>query len=172
MRIFALDLGRKCGFASGTPNSIPLSGIWQFSEGRAIAQMELRNRIHLHWDKNPPEIVVVEAPLPLKAFARLKTSENSVRMTYGMHAVAEIAALEYDIDFKEVSADTARKHFIGRANFGNRNDTKREVIRRCHQLGFMKTNENNDNQADAICCWDWGIAHLTRKSPRELHMFP
>lgn len=171
--VFSLDLAMNSGFAIGRPGKVPHSGAVRLkkpSEPRPVAFSNLIAFLRAQFVGVKPDLVVVEAPLALGAFARLG-GQDVVQITYGFHAIAAGMAARHGIRFEEVSVQTARKHFLGRANLGDRKSTKAAVVARCHVLGLMPKDRKDDNQADAICVWDWACATLMRVRPKELHLF-
>lgn len=171
--VAAFDLAVNTGFAIGAPGAVPHSGavrLKKASEPRAVAFSNLIAFLRAQFVGAKPDLMVVEAPLALQAFAKLG-GQDVVQVTYGFHAIAAGMAARHGIRFEEVSVATARKHFLGRANLGDRAATKAAVVARCHLLGLMPKDRHDDNQADAICVHDWACATLMRVAPKELHLF-
>ncbi len=171
--VYALDLATVMGFAYGEPSTVPVSGAVRLkkpSEPRATAFSNLVAFLNTQFQNIRPVLVIVEAPLHIGAFAKLG-GMDVVRMTYGFHAIAAALAARHGIPFEEIGVATARKHFLSRAHFNDRRSTKLATVQRCQQLGYMKKDETSDNQADALCVWDWACAHLMRVAPKELHLF-
>lgn len=174
MRIFALDLGVRAGYAIGDAGARPDSGtvtLKNFDEHRAVAFSNLICFLNESWTADRPALVVKEAMLPLQAFKTLGNAEHTIRMTAGLHAVVEAMCVRHGIHFEEVADSTARKHFIGRARMGARKDTKAAVIQRCHVLGYMARTCKDDNRADALATWDWAAAHFGGRTATVLHLF-
>ena len=172
--VFALDLARQAGYATGRPGAKPESGAMKLAppkQGRDVVFGNLIALLNNQWRADRPAIVVCEAPLALDAVAKLGNSQDLVRMTYGLHAIVGGMCARYGIRHEEVNVGSARKHFLGRARLGDRESTKAAVVARCHLLGYMHPENHNDNQADALAVWDWACAHLMRTPPAELHMF-
>lgn len=172
--IMALDMGVNLGVARGAPGTIPEScsvRLKQPSQGGAVAMANLVAFLQTTFTSGRPSILVKEAPLALQGFANMGNAEKTVRLTYGLHGVAEAMAIRFGIPWHEVHDATARKHFLGRGRLGSRSETKAAVIARCHLLGYFGTTITNEDRADACCVWDWACATLARTAPRDLHLF-
>ena len=113
---------------------------------------------------------MTEAPLPLQAYRNLGNAAATVRMTHGLHSIVEGMCVRFGLHHEEVADATIRKHFIGRRNMGERANTKAAVIQRCHVLGYMPKECNDDNRADALALWDYAAAIHGAKASR-LHLF-
>src|SRR5690606_10064657 len=96
---------------------------------------------------------------------------HTVRLTFGLHGVVDGVAERFDLDCREVHDATARKHFIGKGRMGDREATKRAVLTRCHQLGWLARDCRDEDRADALCVWDWACAHVARR-PGAIQLFP
>lgn len=171
--VLALDLGTTLGFAVGQPGAVPHSGAVKLKKDKQSRNVSFGNLIswlNAQMIGAKPDIVVVEAPLALQAFAKLG-GQDVVQVTYGFHAIAAGLAQRHGIRFEEVHVGTVRKHFLGRSNLGDRESTKAAVVARCHLLGYMAKDRTSDNQGDALAVWDWAVATLLRSPPKELHLF-
>lgn len=165
--IFALDIAIHTGFAVGSAGALPRSGVVTLKkrgETRDVAFYNMRKFLENEWKAARPTLVVKEAPFMLGAFGRRSNSQETVMLAYGLHAQAESMAYEYGIRCEQAPAQTIRKHFIGRANMGSREETKLAVVKRCHLLGLMPKDRFDDNRADACAVWDWACAKYVRKS--------
>lgn len=176
MNILALDLGVRTGFAIGTAGHglMPRSGariLKKPSEHRSVAFSNLIAWLQdtLHTER--PDLVVREAPLALQAFRTLNNAAFTVRVTHGLHGIVEGMCARFAIRCEEAADATVRKHFIGKANAGNRQATKAAVIQRCHVLGYMPKDASDDNRADACALFDFAAATYGNRRARELHLF-
>lgn len=174
MRILALDLGVRTGFAFGEAGAAPRSGVVTLKDrddkrdvafGNLIAWLDKLLR------EDRPDLVLREAPLNLQAFRTLDNAAFTVRVTLGLHAIVEGICQRFGTQAEEVPDATIRKHFIGRANCGGRPATKAAVIQRCHVLGYMRRDCADDNRADALATFDYAAATFGKRAPRELVLF-
>jgi hypothetical protein len=172
--ILALDIATRCGFALGSPGAIPRSGtvvLKRPDEPREVAFANFMFWLSARLNIEKPALIVKEAPFHLGAFAKVGNSEAAVKLTYGLHAIAEGLARRYGIRIESVADQTVRCHFIGKGRLGDRKATKAAVVERCQVLKLMPRECTDDNRADAIATWDWAAATFGRARPRELHLF-
>lgn len=172
--IYCLDLGIRTGFASGEVGAAPSSAtviLKKPDEHRSVAFSNLMAWLDAQWRTERPALVVKEAPLNLQAFKSLGNAAFTVRVTHGLHGVVEGMCTRFGIPFEDIADASVRKHFIGKANCGNRAATKAAVVQRCHLLGYMPKDCSDDNRADACALWDWAAATFGRRQPASLHLF-
>ena len=172
--IMALDIGVNLGVAHGAPGAIPESyavKLKKADQSPAVALANLVAFLQVSFTAQRPSLLVKEAPPPLQAFANMGNAETTVRLTLGLHAVAEAIAVRYGVSWQEVHDSTARKHFIGRGRMGTRKATKAAVVARCHALGYFGEGVKDDNRADACCVFDWASAELCRAPLARFAMF-
>lgn len=165
--IMALDLGTRAGFAVGPPGAVPRSGAVQLKkpdQSRAIAYASLIGFLCEEFERERPSLVAKEAPIPLQAFRSLGNAEATVRITFGLHAIAEGVCQRYGIRCVEEHNQTIRKHFLGRSKLGTREATKRAVLSRCWLLGLLPRDCRDDDRADACATHDWASASYGRRS--------
>lgn len=164
MRILALDLARKTGWAlGGVRDNAPESGsITIASEGASMAKLfsdwrlYLRDFLSLHRDIRT---VVFESPLP-PMMKTGSTSIEAIRRLMGLAAVTE--ELLYTLgnyDIREARVADVRTHFIG-SNRHKRDEAKTLTKRRCRQLGWSPV---DDNAADALALWDYQRGILVKQ---------
>lgn len=183
MRILSLDLAVRTGWAIGSPGAAPRCDVVRVKNPQqgvetGAEQMGrfIRDMCLIASDR--PELIVYEAPLPVFDSHDERNGERTIRRSHESivlppmlaGAVHSIAAC-YGIDCFKVFPATIRKHFVGRANLGSRDATKRAVIDRCHLLGYLPRTDRDDNKADALALWDYAMAKWSRAAPRELHFF-
>jgi hypothetical protein len=173
---YALDLATRTGFAKGRPGERPFSGailLKRTGQPRAVALGNLIAFLNDEWSIETPKLVCTEAPLSLGAFATIGSSEANVRMHHGLHGVVEGMCGRFGCRLIEANNAKVRKHFIGVGNMGDRDATKLAVVRRCHMLGLMPKDSNDNDRADAIALHDWSCATFGRRSTsiQELVLF-
>ena len=173
--IVSLDVGKSMGFASGMPGDCePRSfsvKLGRTSDRRPVVAGNLIAFLDKEFRIEKPALVFKEMPLVLGAFLKLGVSDASVRSHYGLHCVIEGMCARFGVPWHEEANSRIRKHFIGKAHLGKREDTKRAVLSRCIQLGYLPRGCEDDNRADALAGWDWASVHLGRKPPSELHFY-
>jgi len=165
--IFCLDLGVSCGFAHGRPGDAPISGTVRLKTPRDSMDVAFANLIAFlceQFETLRPQLLVKEKMLALQAFAAIGNAEATVRAHAGYHAIVEGLCVRFDIPWDDVADSTARKHFLGRAHMGSREETKRAVVARCHALKIMPPDCDDDNRADALAIHDWACANFGSKA--------
>lgn len=172
--IFALDIGVRLGVCVGVPGGHPVS--WSVrlkkpSEPREIACANLIAFLQSEWMKARPAILFKEAPPALQGFAQMGNSEATVRLTYGLHAMAEAMAARFGLSWQEKAVATIRKHYLGNAGRGERAATKRAVIARGVMLGYLPKGCTDDNRGDAVAAWSWAETHIAHRPPSSLILF-
>ena len=165
MLILALDLGLRTGWAFGEAGKHPSSGS---DKVRLVDMIKWLDEM-LRGER--PELVVTEAPLPLRAYRRLGTSELSVYDALKRAGIVEAMCGRWKIARREVDVLKVRKHFTGASSHGGREESKRAVIMRCRQLGYVAADETDDDRCDALAIWDWAGVRVAGKQPKVLHMF-
>lgn len=161
--IFTLDLGVTTGFARGKPGDAPTSGTVRLkkpSESIDIAFANLIAFLCQEFETGRPALVVKEKMLSLQAYAVIGNAESTVRAHGGYHAIVEGICVRYGIAWDDVADSTTRKHFLGRAHMGSREETKAAVVARCQLLGLIPKDCKEDNRADACCVHDWACANF------------
>lgn len=161
--IFCLDLGVASGFAKGRPGDAPVSGtvrLKQKGESIDVAFANLVAFLCQEFERDRPALVIKEQMLALQAFMAMGNAESTVRAHAGYHAIVEALCVRFGIPWDDVADSTARKHFIGRAHMGSRDETKAAVVERCKLLGLMPKDCDDDNRADALCVHDWACANF------------
>lgn len=172
--VFALDLGQRTGFAVGRVGDVPRSGavlLKAKSEHRSIALGNLIAWLDIEWRATLPDLVVVEAPMPLQAFGDRGNAEATVHMALKLHGIVEAMSSRFGVRMEQGHAATIRKYFVGKGRAGNRADTKRATIDRCRLLKLIPPDCDDDDRADAIGTFEWGCATFMGKIPEALHLF-
>lgn len=164
MRILALDLARKTGWALGTiHDKVPASGsVTLANEGASMGKLfsswriYLRDFLSLHPDIR---VVVFEAPL-VPEQKRGETNISTTRRLIGLAAVTEELLFSLDrYDIREARVSDVRTHFLG-SNRNKREAAKRLTMGRCRQFGW---NPVDDNAADALALWDYQRGILVKQ---------
>lgn len=164
--ILTFDPATRVGWACGRAGEHPQSGVVTLKktgDPRGIAFDNLISWLQSKISDERPELIVKEAPMPLQAFRQVGSSEDNVRLQFGLHAILEAMAQRFGVNIEDVSASTVRKHFIGHAHMYGRAETKRAVVQRCHMLGLMPRECADDNIADALAIHDWACAVYGRR---------
>lgn len=174
--IYGLDLGVRSGVTEGCPGATPRAysvELKKSHEAQSVAFSNLIAFLNQRFTASPPQLLVKEAMLPLEAFRQIGNAEKTVRLHAGMHAVVEGMCDRFGVAWRDVRDGTVRKHFIGKARMGTREETKAAIVARCHLLGLMPRDCWDDNRADSIAVHDWACAVFGRRaaSMRELYFF-
>jgi hypothetical protein len=161
--IYCLDLGITTGFAKGKPGDAPVSGTVRLKQKGETIDVAYANLIAFlagEFARERPVLVVKEKMLALQAFMAMGNAESTVRAHAGYHAIVDGLCVRFNIPWDEVADSTARKHFIGIARTGDREETKRAVVARCHALKLMSPDCHDDNRGDALAIHDWACANF------------
>lgn len=161
--IFCLDLGVTSGFAKGRPGDAPVSGTVRLKKPGESIDIAFANLISFlceQFEVDRPALVVKEKMLSLQAYASIGNAEKTVRAHAGYHAIVEAVCVRFGIEWDDIADSTARKHFLGRAHMGARDETKAAVVARCQLLGLIPKDCKDDNRADACCIHDWACANF------------
>lgn len=181
--ILAIDGATVSGWALGAPRTIPRvdkhrlkkpsEDTWLVADGAARFVRDI-----CFIESTRPDLIAIEALMPNFNSNDEREGERQVQRSAAsmltppliMGAVRGIAAC-YGIQVVQVYPATWRKHYLGRANFGSREETKRQTIARGQLLGYLPPGCKDDNQADACGIFNWAEATFGRVSPKELVMF-
>lgn len=166
--VLGIDGAVQSGWTLGAPGTIPRVGVqrlkkpsedtWLVADG---AGRFLRDLCFI--ESTRPDLIAIEALMP--NFNSGDDRERQVQRSAAsmltppliMGAIRGVAAC-YGITVVQVYPATWRKHFLGRSNFGGRDETKRQTLLRCYQLGYLPPTCKDDNQADSCGVWDWASA--------------
>ena len=168
--ILAIDGATVSGFALGKPGAIPKVDVhrlkkpsedtWLVADGAARFVRDI-----CFIESTRPDLIAIEALMPNFNSNDDREGERQVQRSAAsmlvppliMGAVRGIAAC-YGIDVVQVYPATWRKHYLGRSNFGSRDETKRQTIARGVMLGYLPAGCKDDNRADAAGIFDWAAA--------------
>lgn len=176
MRVLALDIAEKLGWAVGDAGAIPLSGSKLLikkgdpvENGPGECFLFLQALIRQH----KPDCVVREAWLDPVA----QPSSAAIISQLLLHGAALAICSAYKLPMYAVAVGTWRTHFTGRAHVSkqekdiDRLANKRMVADRAKLLKYIPRDSEPDfDQCDAIGIWDWGSAHIGKR-PSALHLF-
>lgn len=165
MRVLALDLSTKVGFAVDAPDGSarPRTGVWKLpivaaddygTMGLALQQW-LRGLVGM----TGAEMLAYEAPLVRAggAFNGAFTNAHTVRIQLGFTMAAQIVAAERRLPVVAAAVQTIRKHFCGHGHA-----KKPAVMERCRVLGWEIADHN---AADAAAVWSWAKSAHDKRYP-------
>ncbi|TVR06663.1 MAG: hypothetical protein EA385_15205 [Salinarimonadaceae bacterium] len=184
MLIMFLDLAVQTGYAYGRPGEKPKAGVVRVkkpSDPLHIAPWNLETFLQDINAFGLPDLIAYEAPIPLNAAmsdGRPRSAE-ALLIPIKLEQAVERYCLPRQIRWERLYPATIRKHFLGKANFGQRDETKRAVLDRCRLLGYIDRdrvvrNKSSDplfDEADALAGWDCASAKYARARPAELMLF-
>lgn len=139
MKILALDLGTRTGFATATAPDAILAGTWDFQPSRydssGMRFVKFRARIQETCESIRPDLVVYEE-------VRRHAGTTAAHVYGGLLAMLQSYCLEAKLNFVGVPVGTIKKHATGKGSA-----SKAEMIAAVRKLGFCPA---DDNEADAI----------------------
>ena len=154
MRLFALDLATKTGWASGTPEA-QRGLVWGHiklpSTGSDIGAFLAAYRTWLVGmiDMHQPDWIAFEAPvLPQQ------TSLNTVRKLQCLCGLTELIARDHKIDCTEANNQKVKVFFTGHG--GKKGD---RIIKSCNVRGW---DTQDQDEADALAVWLYTLAQLDK----------
>lgn len=180
--ILAIDGATVSGWALGKPGTIPKvdakrlkethEDTWLVADGAARFVRDI-----CFIESTRPDLIAIEALMPNFNSNDEREGERKVQRSAAsmlvppliMGAVRGIAAC-YGITIVQVYPATWRKHYLGRSNFGSRDETKRQTIARGVTLGYLQPGCKDDNKADAAGVWDWAAA-VHGRAAQPFHLF-
>ena len=162
MIILAFDIAGRTGIAYGSAGGNPRATAVDLGKGRseAVRFAKMIETTQFMLDRYKPDLVVYEAPI-----GGPRTSHFLV----GIAACFTGQARLMGYDPKACSIASIRKHFLGK-NLTSRDfpgwtkakvrtEIKRQVIARCHLLGWPV---RDDDEGDAVSLWDYAGATFGR----------
>ena len=81
------------------------------------------------------------------------------------YAILGVCACYDRVRFESVVVGTVRKHFCGQASAGSRAETKKMVLRRAIDLGYLGRDVKNDNLADAAALFHYAVSKFAQAEP-------
>lgn len=168
--VWAFDLSSHCGIAKGFP---PENGDLSLLDSMTVDlqtkryQNEVFTLAHIaeafeswwYWatkdEADLPDLIAFEAPMPAAAKPRDNRPRNpqSLMLPSNLSSRLIQKAWRKDIPVEMIWPATIRAAFIGKTNAGDRKATKRAVIDRCKEWGYLPAGCNDDNRADACAIW-------------------
>lgn len=170
MRIAALDIATACGFAFGDTGTIPQSGSVRLKrpgEPPETAAFNMRAFLRDRFTLERFDLLAIEHFLNPAA----QKSADAVILQIMCFGVAVAEGMARGIRIEAPYPSTVRKHFLGRANMGERKETKAAVLNRARALSYIPRDCCDDNRADACALFDYAAATFARVAPPELVMF-
>ncbi len=166
------------GWAMGAPgDKAPLSGSATIRKPKESYGAIARGTRQMFMDlvaERKPDLVVWEAPWSIEAwFADCKRKgrpQNGMSVIIGNAIALHLMGLcdARDIPWQEVHRQTVMKHFIGTARPGGREEGKKAVLQRCHQLRYLPDLCKDDDRGDALANWDMACALWGGRIDKEL----
>ena len=148
MKILALDLGTKCGWAHSTWGSG--SGVWDLSIGRHESQ----GMRWIKFQKHLAEILPYTDFVAYESVAR-HLGTHAAHIYGGMVATLQRALTELGVDYTGVPVGTIKKFATGKGNA-----SKAMMIDMANQYKIVSDSViynkiTDDNEADAICLLEY-----------------
>lgn len=171
MKILALDPATYMGFAIGhAGGDVPESGTVRLKkrdEGPDVAAFNALCFLRDKFVLDKPDLVACEAILNPAG----QKSADAIILQLMVYGVIAATCRAYRVRFEHVGRTTILKHFIGVGRTGDRQTTKREVLKRAKALRYIPADCSDDNRADACALFDYASAHFARTQPRNLVLF-
>ena len=171
VKILALDLAQATGVAWGPAGQAPEVVKVTLRKKTDDLALGFKNigyflRDRFVFPANIPDLIVVEAPLEGG-----QLGAKQIMSGWGLYAAVEGVAAVYSIPCRAIHASSVRSHLCGRANFGDREATKRAVIQRCRMLKLIPAHCDDDNKADAAALHYYASCKFAGSS-REFFLTP
>lgn len=159
MKILALDLSSKSGWALGSPLDKPSSGVWDLrgdgkpDHGRYLSA--LAGAIERTILSHRPDLVIMEAPMKAQARAAVAKKrgvperDSTTRLLHNLCGVVEMICFEQRVRCEEEEVRTVRQAVLGCQPKG---DPKVAVMSFCRMLGWAPA---DDNAGDALVLWEY-----------------
>ena len=160
VKMLALDIATKFGWAVGSAESIPLFGSHQLPKPRYEGDFSARFLALAQWlhdaiDMHKPDMIVYEEPVMPRG-VEMSTTWATTRLLIGLVSWADGVAEDRGLKAFEVNNSTWKKHFSGSGRA-----EKIDTIRRCFSLGLHPA---DDNAADAIGILSYAL-HMKGQPP-------
>lgn len=190
--IWSLDLSTMTGVAMGRPPE-PLKRVNSFTlelrlhgeltnvvEDIARCELALERwfKQALTWKDAKPDLLVYEAPMDVQWASQSGTPRSTFALLLGPCLAATTIRMceKYGIDWKQISASTARNTFIGKSKRGKSekpDQIKKDVLEMCKKHGYLPnqaTLAQHNNQADALCLWHYSQVAFGGYQPPFEHL--
>lgn len=156
-RILALDIAYRTGWAhDGGMDGVPVTGVYDTRKSAGDAatgyRMGATFESFRRWligkiDEVKPWSIAFEAPLHVLR-AGVRSNQQTLRILFGLAAMAEAVAYELDIAIAEANIGTIKSHFAGSGKAD-----KDAMVARCQQLRWDIGAPADHNRADAAGLW-------------------
>jgi len=170
MKIMALDPATVLGFAYGESGDIPKSGSVRLKGRNDDVNVAPFNALAFLRDQfvlGKPDLCCIEHYMNPVA----QKSADAIILQIMVFGVIVAVCRSYGVRIETPHRATVLKHFIGKANMGERALTKQAVIKRSIALRYVPHGCVDDNRADACALFDYAAATFARAAPRELVFF-
>lgn len=164
MLILALDLGTRTGFALGVAGRTPESSsvtLKKPSEAHEVAARNLARFLRDHTTGRRPDLIAVEHYQQPGGQPSDAAVISSLLLAGALHGFAGT----HDIQIEAPYPSSIRKHFLGRANFGDRKVTNQAVVARSVALRYLPVGCDDWDRANACAVFDYACAHYARRLP-------
>lgn len=160
MKVLALDIATRLGWAVGSAGSLPLFGAHQLPKARYDGDFSGRFVAMAQWlhdmiDMHAPTLIAYEEPLMPRG-VEMTTTWATTRLLIGLVSWADGVAEDRGVAAMEVNNSTWKKHFVG-----NGRAEKIDTIRKCFSLGMQPP---DNNAADAIGILSFAL-HIKGQPP-------
>lgn len=147
MRVLALDLATRTGWAKGAAASRPLSGVIRLpSTGDNVGAFLAAWEQHLAGLLHDVDLAVFEAPLLPRT-----TSFKTVTKLHSLAGLTELVCLKAGVQVRSAMNNRVKKAWVGHGRA-----EKPAMIARAKALGFQP---QDDNHADALAIWFYAVTN-------------
>jgi Holliday junction resolvasome RuvABC endonuclease subunit len=168
-KILAADIATQTGIAEGRPGETPSLSTLKFG-GDGVSHARICANC-LDWiacklTDDPPDIIVIEAPLPIgAAIGRGRSNAKSIIRLQGLYCIVLAAATLKRIRVCDYEVGPIRTAFIGEPKLKG-DEAKRRCKRMCEMLGWPA---KNLDEADAAALWYFACASEAPKLAPIIH---
>lgn len=153
--IIALDPATKIGCAIGVPGSEPRLSSVMMRKDSDESHEDIYGRASRWFDhvlqRHQPVLVAVEKPF----YSTGNTTFSTTVVLQGLYAVLTGIARARNVTVWPVTSGSWRKHTLGKARHGSRDEAKKAMLKLCKTLGWHAP---DDNASDAAGVWIWASA--------------
>lgn len=161
MRLMAIDLGEKTGWARASGGARPSSGVEQMpqtGDDLGATCVALENFLRFHFKEMPRPDAVIYA----RSLAFGQPGQSAQMKKLGMAMVLEGACYRLDIPLHKAWEITMRKSFLGGEKVPRRSvDAKAAIMAECERRDWHVTDHN---AADALCCLEYLRSEIFKES--------
>jgi hypothetical protein len=156
MRVLALDLATRSGFAVDGPNTCPpIAGTYTLASkgsARGLSFLRFSEWLYEMIGAHDVGLVAYEAPI----FGNVPMNKNTGTLLIGLGAMCEMMATSRNVAYFSAHIQTVRAHFVGA---GRPAKPKEAVMGRCRMLGW---DVPDHNAADAAAVWAYTKARFDK----------